>query len=351
MTTLSNGAAASEPAPDRSRQWPTMVDVARASGASLKTVSRVVNGEPGVRPVTAERVQRAIAELGFQRNDGASMLRRGSGTASIGMVLEDFSGPFYAMLAGAVERVARDRGYLMLTGAAENDPERAARLVAAFTARRVDGLIVAASRADHSDLDDCIPAGTRAVFVDRPSRRGDADSVSSDNEGGTRAAVRHLADLGHTSLGFLGADEHSWTIRRRLDGYRSAVRADPAIDPQSVERIAMGPHDDDTIAAAWSSWTSGDNPVTALVTANNRATLALVRFLRSHPEIRVGYVGFDDFEAAELIQPAVTVIAQDADEIGRRAAELLFDRIAGTAAAAQHVVIPTRLIQRDSGRR
>lgn len=334
---------------DERRSWPTMIDVARSSGASLKTVSRVVNGESGVREATAAKVQRAIDELGFRRNDGASMLRRGASTASIGMVLEDLSGPFYSTLAAAVERVAREHGYLMLTGSAENDPERAARLVTAFTARRVDGLIVAPSRADDTALDDGIPAGTHAVFVDRPSRRGDVDSVISDNEGGIASAVEHLTALGHRSVGFLGDDERMWTVQRRAVGYRAAVRR-AEIDAGSAERVVMGPHDDTTIGAAWRRWSAGSSPVTAVVTANNRATLALVRFLRGNSGVRIGYVGFDDFETADLLQPAVTTVAQDAEQLGERAAQLLFNRINGSSAPRQRVLVPTRFLERESGR-
>lgn len=345
MTTLSSAGGGARPGGGDGPPWPTMVDVARAAGASLKTVSRVVNGEPGVRDVTAQRVQDAIERLGFRRNDGASLLRRGATTASIGLVLEDLAGSFYSTVSAAVERTARARGYLLLTGAAESDPARAARLVTAFTARRVDGLVIAPSRTDASEIDDALPTGLATVFADRPSSRADSDSVLTDNEGGISAAVKHLVELGHRRIAFLGDDERIWTAQRRRDGYLRAM-ASHGLDATGL--VAMGPHDAATQATLWPRWLTDREPVTAAVTGNNRCTYALIRFLRQEPAERISYVGFDDFDLADLLQPAVTTVAQDADQLGRQAAELLFDRIAHPGAPAQRVVVPARLVIRDS---
>ena len=118
-----------------------MEDVAAYAGVALKTVSRVVNGEPGVTPGTAERVRAAIDQLGFRRNDSARMLRKGQ-TASIGLIMEDIGDPFYSVLSRAVEDVAREHGHVLLTGSSDEDPVRERELALAFCARRVDGLVV-----------------------------------------------------------------------------------------------------------------------------------------------------------------------------------------------------------------
>lgn len=120
---------------------PTMKDVAARAGVGLKTVSRVVNGEPGVTPETERRVQEAIDALGFRRNDSARVLRKGS-TASIGLVLEDLADPFYGPLSRAVEEVARAHGALLINGSSAEDPDREQELALALCARRVDGLVV-----------------------------------------------------------------------------------------------------------------------------------------------------------------------------------------------------------------
>src|ERR1700735_5367022 len=100
------------------RSRPTMEDVAAYAGVALKTVSRVVNGEPGVTPGTAERVRAAIDQLGFRRNDSARILRMGQ-TASIGLIMEDIGNPFYSVLARAGEDVAREHAYLLFTASGD----------------------------------------------------------------------------------------------------------------------------------------------------------------------------------------------------------------------------------------
>jgi LacI family transcriptional regulator len=136
---------------------PTMKDVAARAGVGLKTVSRVVNGEPGVTPDTERRVQEAIDALGFRRNDSARVLRKGR-TASIGLVLEDLADPFYGPLSRAVEEVARAHGALLINGSSAEDPEREQELALALCARRVDGLVV-------------IPAGMTTATWSRRSGR------------------------------------------------------------------------------------------------------------------------------------------------------------------------------------
>src|SRR5437773_744309 len=98
---------------------PTMPDVARVAGVSIKTVSRVINAEPAVRPETAERVLTAIRELGFRRNDIARRLRSGHATSTLGLVIADLGNPFYSVIARAVEEVAREHGSLLVTGSSE----------------------------------------------------------------------------------------------------------------------------------------------------------------------------------------------------------------------------------------
>ncbi len=320
---------------------PTMVDVAREAEVSLKTVSRVVNGEAGVRPETARKVHRVIERLGFQRNDSASQLRRGT-SASIGLVVEDLSNPFYSQLAAAVEREAGREGHLLVTASAEGDPQRETALVAALMARRVDGLVV-------------VPAGARAaghrtwgapvVYVDRPGSDASADNVLSDNAGGIRTAVEHLAARGHRRIGFLGDDPSYWTAQERERAFR-ATHADLRFD--GSPSVAMGPHTAVSLSELLPRWTDGSDPVTALVTGNNRVTVAMLRAVR-RLGTSVAYVGYDDFELADLLEPAVTVVHQDPAAMGRAAAQQLFARVHGDTTPPRSVTVPTVLVVRASG--
>ncbi|MEW2549120.1 LacI family DNA-binding transcriptional regulator [Streptomyces sp. NPDC047002] len=324
---------------------PTMKDVAARAGVGLKTVSRVVNGEPGVTPDTERRVQEAIEALGFRRNDSARVLRKGR-TASIGLVIEDLADPFYGPLNRAVEEVARAHGALLINGSSAEDPEREQELVLALCARRVDGLIVVPAGHDHRYLEPEIKAGVATVFVDRPAGRIDADTVLSDSFGGARAGTAHLVAHGHRRVGFIGDQSMIHTAAERLRGYRAAMAdAGLVIEPGW---ISLGTTDPDRVREAVAAMLDAPDPVTAIFAGNNRVSVTVVRVLagRTRP---VALVGFDDIELADLLDPGVTVVAQDASALGRTAAERLFQRLDGAADAPERVVLPTRLITRGSG--
>nr|WP_207782694.1 LacI family DNA-binding transcriptional regulator [Phytoactinopolyspora limicola] len=326
---------------------PTMNDVARVAGVGLKTVSRVVNGEPRVSPETTKKVRDAIEQLGFRRHEGARVLRQGS-TACIGMVLEDLGDPFYSALTWAVEQVARDNSFLVFTGSSQEDPAQERELAQAFCARRVDGLVVVPASDDHRYLEAEIAAGVVTVFVDRPAQHINADAVLADNAGGVRTGVTHLLDHGHRRIGFFGDAPEIFTAAERLRGYRETLTAAGISYDESL--VAMGHPTPASVREALDRFFAGPDPATALFTGNNRATVAALRDLATRQmPARPALVGFDDFELADLLEPAVTVVAQDPAALGRTAAELLFRRLAGEHGPAQTIELSTRLIPRGSG--
>ncbi|MER6914480.1 LacI family DNA-binding transcriptional regulator [Streptomyces sp. NPDC000594] len=320
-----------------------MKDVAARAGVGLKTVSRVVNDEPGVTPDTERRVREAIDALGFRRNDSARVLRKGR-TASIGLVLEDLADPFYGSLSRAVEEVARAHGALLINGSSAEDPERERELALALCARRVDGLIVIPAGRDHRYLEPEIRAGIATVFVDRPAGRIDADTVLSDSFGGTRAGTAHLIAHGHRRIGFIGDRPGIHTAAERLRGYRAAL-TDAGL-PLDDARVSQGSTAPERVRSAALAMLGGPEPVTALVAGNNRVTVTAVRVLAER-ERPVALVGFDDLDLADLL--GITVVAQDAAALGRTAAERLFRRLEGAADAPEQVTLATRLIPRGSG--
>ncbi|WP_267243484.1 LacI family DNA-binding transcriptional regulator [Streptomyces sp. PR69] len=320
-----------------------MKDVAARAGVGLKTVSRVVNGEPGVTPDTERRVQEAIEFLGFRRNDSARVLRKGR-TASVGLVLEDLADPFYGPLSRAVEEVARAHGALLINGSSAEDPDREQELALALCARRVDGLIVIPAGYDHRYLEPEIRAGVATVFVDRPAGRIDADTVLSDNFGGAREGVAHLIAHGHRRIGFIGDHPRIHTAMERLRGYRAAME-DAGLDVE--ERwVALGSTSPDRVRPAVESMLDAPEPVTAVFAGNNRVTVTAVRALAERDR-RTALVGFDDIELADLL--GITVIAQDAAALGRTAAERLFRRLDGVNEQPECVTLKTTLIPRGSG--
>lgn len=322
-----------------------MKDVSAYAGVALKTVSRVVNGEPGVSQATAARVQAAIDHLGFRRNDSARMLRKRR-TASIGLILEDIGNPFFSAISRAVEDVAHRHGFLLLIGSSDEDPDRERELALAFCARRVDGLVIIPAADDHTYLLPEIAAGIATVFVDRPARRIDADAVLADNIGGARTAVGHLIRGGHARIGFIGDAPRIYTAIERLHGYRDAITAAGLRTDDSW--IALAAPTPGAVGHALRRMLAGPSPVTALLCGNNRVSVLALRELAALGR-RLALVGFDDFELADLVVPGVTVVAQDVAEMGRVATEMLLRRIAGEAGPARRIELGTRLIVRGSG--
>jgi LacI family transcriptional regulator len=315
---------------------PTMKDVASKAGVALKTVSRVVNGEPGVTAATASRVLGAIEDLGFRRNESARLLRTGQ-TATLGFIASDWTDPDHAAVYQGLEEVARSNGYLLYSGSTDRDLEREEQLALAMCARRVDGLIVIPTPGSHEYLVSEIEAGVAAVFVLRPpawagGQGPSADAVLPDERGGGRAAVAYLIAQGHRRIGFVGGDETA--------AHRAAELLAGYTDAMTAAGLTADP--------AWTTLTAGQlprAPVTAVLCADRTQTEAALHALAgSHDQPAI--VGFGDFALADLVSPPVSVLAYDSVLIGRTAGELLIRRLAGEEAPPRTVHVPVRLVTR-----
>ena len=328
---------------------PTIRDVAALAGTSLKTVSRVVNGEAGVSPELGERVRVAIERLDYRRNLAASNLRRSGGrTRSIGLLLSNVVNPLDGAIQRAIEEVALDRDVVVIASSIDEDPERERAMVGDFTARRVDGLIIKAAGHDQSYLSDQRRMNMAMVFVDRPPAFLNADTVVVDNEAGTARGIAQLVANGHRRIGYMGALHTIVTAEQRVAGYRAALAAARIEADESL--IKMDMENSEHSQAVARELLQSDDPPTALFAAQNMITIGVVRALREldlHRSIAV--IGFDDVPLFDLLEPAVTVLAQDAWAIGRQAATALFDRLDGSNAPMRTHVIPVTFVQRGSG--
>jgi DNA-binding LacI/PurR family transcriptional regulator len=325
---------------------PTMKDVARAAGVSPMTVSRVVSGERGVSPGTAAKVESAVRRLGYQRNENARHLRQKKpGTATIGLVVDDLANPFYALMARSVEDEAHRRGYVVLVGSTNDEPRREREVIATFTARQADGLIVVPTIGGHGYLKQPMRGGTRVVCVDRPAKGLAVDTVTVDNRAGARRGVAHLLGHGHTRIAYLGDRYDIWTQGERYAGYLDALTAHGIAEDHALVRHGLRSHA--AAGAALTELRGLPHPPTALFTSNYLITLRVLEAL-GHPT-PVAIVGFDDLPLAERLSPPLTVVSQDPTALGGAAANLLFSRIAGDRSAPRDVVLLTRLVVRESG--
>lgn len=326
-----------------------MREVAALAKVSIKTVSRVVNGESGVSPRLTRRVTAASERLNYRHNLPASSLRRSDGrSATIGVVLEDVANPFASTLHRSIEDVAVPRGVLVFAGSSDEDGDRERRLVSAFASRRVDGLIIQPASHDHSYLLSERKAGCAIVFVDRPPKFFDADSVVTDNAAGVRRGVHHLIANGHRRIGYLGDLHTIDTARERYEGYCAELAEQKVVVDEKLVRLDL--RGIEKAEAATRELVTSSRPPTALFTGQNFITIGAFRALRGlglHK--KVALVGFDDILLADLLEPGITVIAQDPAAIGRAAAELLFRRLDGDKSPSQTTVVRTRMIARGSG--
>lgn len=327
----------------------TIRDVAAVARVSIKTVSRVINQEPGVSSALTERVNEAIRLLGYQHNTTASNLRRNNQrTLTIGLVLDDVANPFSSALHRAIEEVAHAHDTLVFAVSSDQDAIREDRLIRAFASRRVDGLIVVPNSATAAGLQQFRRLQRPVICVDRPAVVPGVDSIVVDNRAGTRAAIHHLAAYGHRRIAFLGDRETIWTASERYLGYVEALAlAGLALDRQLVRQNLR------SIEAAEQATLDLLDcvaPPSALFTGQNLITLGALRALQQRGlQQHVALIGFDDVLLADLLAPPVSVIAQDPAAIGRAAAELLFARLDDDTLPPRQIVIETALLARGSG--
>ncbi|PJJ71352.1 LacI family transcriptional regulator [Diaminobutyricimonas aerilata] len=330
---------------------PTVHDVAERAGVSPMTVSRVLSGGKNVRIEVQERVEKAVAELGYHRNENARSLRPGQRSGLVGVTITNIANPYYAEMLGGVEEVASEHSRRILVGNSNEDAELERQLVADFIGRRVEGLIVVPSgsgTADHLRPDRL--GGVPIVLASRAAADVDADTVLIDDVNGARQATAALLAEGHRRIAFLGNRLSVFTGQRRLDGFRLAHQA-RGLTPID-ELVRLGQQDVSSAEIAMTELLALPSPPTAVFSANNRNTIGAIRAivnlqrrqLEQNPGTepaasRLRLFGFDTFDFADMSPVQLSVVDHDARELGRRAAQMLFDRLENTSNSASPRVI------------
>jgi DNA-binding LacI/PurR family transcriptional regulator len=324
-----------------------MHDVARAAGVSHQTVSRVLNDHPSVRPETRERVQAAIAQLGYRRNPIArALVTRRTHTIGVLAPASNLFGP--ASLVIAVEQAARSHGwYVSLASLSDFDPPSVDGAIDHFLGQQVDGLVVVAPVPSAVEACSAAALGVPTVMVATDAQPSAGfDVVAIDQEEGARLAVRHLLGLGHRTVTHLAGPEDWLDAAARLRGWRVELTAAGA----SMPEVMVGDWSADSGYRAGGDLVAGGELPTALFAANDLMAIGLVRALVesgvSVPE-QVSVVGFDDIDATGFLLPPLTTVRQDLVTLGRLGVERLLARIAG-AEPGDPVRQPPELVVRAS---
>jgi LacI family transcriptional regulator len=323
----------------------TLKNVAMAAGVSYQTVSRAVNGYAEIHPDTRQRILQIAEELGYRPNRLAGSLRSAYSKV-IGLIVSDIENGYFAEVAAGVEAEATAEGYSVILANTGEDIARERAAVTSLFERRVDGLVIAPAEGDHAFLETDLPRSFPVVAFNRMLPHPRYGAVLSENEAGAQMAVEHLIARGHRKIGAIVASPSLITSRERLNGFRSAMRA--ANLPIKPEWVATGTIYPEGARLAASKIFAGRDHPTGLLTSSQRITegvlLALRKLGLKHGR-DVDIVGFDNFPWAALLEPPLTLVAQETHQIGRQAVRMLLGMIAGTSGPST-VRLPTRLVAR-----
>ncbi len=321
-------------------------DIAKAAGVSHSTVSRALRNSPLVNPETAVYIRRLAQEMGYMPSAVAQSLVTRQ-TRTIGLVVTFISDPFVDRIVDGIEDRATTAGYSVFLSSSQGDPEREMEVVETFHRRRVDGVIVLASRVGHLYGERLEEMRVPIVLVNNQADGEYLYSVSADDEQGAREAVRHLLHLGHRRIGYIGTSFRPPSNLRRLAGYRAEMeQAGIPFDPD-LAVVADTLHD-------LESGRLGLEPLlaagaTAVFCYNDRTAIGLLLAARERGIDVPGslsVVGFDDIEASWYVTPPLTTVHQPRLEMGRRAMQMLLDLLAERSVSDQ--LLPCRLVVRES---
>jgi LacI family transcriptional regulator len=312
---------------------PSIKDVATRAGVSIGTVSNVLNRPDLVSRSTRARVEQAIEDLGYVRNESARQLRAGR-SRTIAYVLLDASNPFFTDVARGIEEVARTAGRAVFLCNSNEDAHRETDYLELLLQQRVEGVLITPVDLDGQRLHAMTERGLPVVLLDRGASDTSQCSVAVDDVLGGDLAVTHLVDTGHRRIGYVGGPMSIGQVRDRHQGALRAAERAPRGDPATLELIlterltvAEGRH-----AAARLVGLPASRRPTAVFCANDLLALGVLQEMTRQgvavPD-ELAIVGYDDILFAEAAAVPLTSVRQPRHLLGRTAAELLLEEAAG----------------------
>jgi LacI family transcriptional regulator len=326
----------------------TIREVAERAGVSTSTVSHVINETRYVSADVQARVRLAMAELGYQPNALARSLRvKRSNT--LGMIVPEIAGPFFAEIVRAVEQVAFDRGYSLFLCNSDGDLEKERLFTNGLVEKQVDGLVFVAVGASVELVERLLARDVPVVVIDRELPGVDVDVVLADNLAGGKAAAEHLAALGHRRIACITGPSVLTLSAQRVIGYRELL-AEREL-PYEERLVVRGRFDYASGHAAAKALLALPEPPTAVFACNDLMAIgamaaAYAAGLRVPDDLSI--IGFDNVPQAPYTNPPLTTIAQPIAAFGQAAIQMLLERIGDKGLAARRQVLSTQLVVRAS---
>ena len=326
----------------------TIRDVARVSGFSVATVSRVLNGSGPVKDETRQRVREVATSLRFSPNVAARSLST-SRTHTLGVLLPDLHGEFFSEVIRGVDQAAQAQGYHVLVSSSHNAPAEISAALATMRGR-VDGVAIMSPVIDARTLAAELPPSLPLVLLNCAGGQDDVDALDIDNQGGALTMVRHLVALGRQRIAFLGGPRGNADADARLRGYRDGLR-EAGITPKREWELDGDFQQGAGLAAVSKLLATSPRP-DALFAANDAMAIAAMSALRDAglrvPE-DVAVTGFDDIPIARYMHPALTTVRVDIAGLGARAVRTLIHAVAHKNEHARvRATLATELVVRMS---
>jgi LacI family fructose operon transcriptional repressor len=320
-------------------------DVALAAGVSTATVSRVLSGQTGVSEALRQKVQEAVATLGYRPNLAARRLRA-SKTETIGLIVSDVRNPFFTSISRAVEDMAYQQGQRVILCNADEDAQKEAFYLGLMSEENVCGVILSPTLASGAQID-FTDFPFPIITIDRAIAGGTSDAVVLDNQTAAGRLIDHLVKQGYRRIGGLFGSTSATGIARQAGFHQALARH----GLQGESRLAAPARE--AAEKEIARWLDEKTKPEALVLSNGLFSLGALQAIR-HAGLRIpdeiALAGFDDDPWTALVEPGLTVIAQPTYEIGRTAMELLLQRIENPDRPIRHVELAGKLIVRGSTR-
>ena len=326
----------------------TIKDIAKELGISASTVSRALSDSPLVNAETKRAVLQVAERLGYQRNELARALVMGS-SGAVGLLVPDITNPFFSDIARGVGEVADGKGAGVILCNTDGRIDRELTYVRLMRRKRVDGLLLCSTTIDTPYLNELAIARIPFILVSRLAGQRDVPFVITDDRVGAGLAVEHLVDLGHRRIGFIGGPENVQASRDRMDAYLD-VLGDHSLEALPDWRSYAGFTQAAGREAAQRMLALSKRP-TAIFSANDVTALGVLEVaeelgLRIPSDLSL--VGYDDISYASLPRIQLTTIAQPAVEMGRIAANWLFDALEHPDIPGLHRTLTPRLVVRST---